>query len=95
MDFVEIKNLARTFKAEGEQALIQQVFKLKQRGVGFLGLIYFVQMNQRLSLSEAKTKTINFSFWRAEERLGIEESYQIMMHDFKRYSFNEHRFKQA
>ncbi|MDR0236419.1 hypothetical protein [Acinetobacter sp.] len=95
MDFVGIKNLARTFKAEGKQALIQQVFKLKQRGVGFFGLIYFVQMNQRLTLSEAKTKTINFSFWGSEERLGIEESYQIMMHDFKRYSFNEHRFKQA
>lgn len=77
------------------KALIQQVFKLKQQGVGLLGLIYFVQMNQRLPLSEAKTKTLNFSFWRAEERLVVEESYQTLMHDFKGYSFNEHRFKQA
>jgi hypothetical protein len=94
MDFVEIKNLARTFKAEDDQALIQQVFKLKQQGVGLLGLIYFVQMNQRLPLSEAKTKTLNFSFWRAEERLGVEESYQTIMHDFKGHSFNERGFNE-
>lgn len=46
-------------------------------------------MNQRSPLSEAKTKTLNFSFWRAEERLGVEESYQTIMHDFKGHSFNE------
>ncbi|MDM1248027.1 hypothetical protein ACFODO_17275 [Acinetobacter sichuanensis] len=82
MDLVEIKKLADAFKAEDEVALSNQVFKLKKQNVGLLGLIYFVQVNQKLSLSEARTKTLNFSFWHVEELLKIEESHQIMKSDF-------------
>ncbi|MDQ9023096.1 hypothetical protein RFI02_18515 [Acinetobacter sichuanensis] len=82
MDLVEIKKLADAFKAEDEVTLSNQVFKLKKQNVGLLGLIYFVQVNQKLSLSEARTKTLNFSFWHVEELLKIEESHQIMKSDF-------------
>lgn len=82
MDLVEIKKLADAFKAEDEVALSNQVFKLKKQNVGLLGLIYFVQVNQKLSLSDARARTLNFTFWFEEELLKIEESNQIMMSDY-------------
>ncbi|WP_372403916.1 hypothetical protein ACDW34_02085 [Acinetobacter piscicola] len=82
IDLVEIKKLADAFKAEDEVALSNQVFKLKKQNVGLLGLIYFVQVNQKLSLSDARARTLNFTFWSEEELLKIEESNQIMMSDY-------------
>lgn len=82
MDLVQLKILAQAFKPKDEQALSEQVLKLKQQGITLLGLIYFVQINQQSSLIEARKKTINFSFWQSDELLQIEENYQIMLSDF-------------
>ncbi|WP_252512220.1 hypothetical protein [Acinetobacter bereziniae] len=60
MDFVEIKNLARTFKAEDEQALIQQVFKLKQQGVGLLGAHLFCADESTIAIKRSKNKDSQF-----------------------------------
>ena len=82
MELDEIKREALEFRAHSVQELSNKVLELKNKGVSFLGCVAFVQTNQKLTLSEARTMTINLENWIDNDKKKIDFYHRLMMSEF-------------
>lgn len=62
MKLDDIKQEALLFKARNISELSDKIKELKDKEAPFLGLVYFMQHNQQLSLSEARKKLWSWIF---------------------------------
>ncbi len=83
MELDEIKREALGFKAYNVKELSNKVLELKNKGVSFLGCVAFVQTNQKLTLSEARTMTLNLESWTDNDKKEIDIYHRLMMSDFE------------
>ncbi|MDR6919174.1 MULTISPECIES: hypothetical protein [Chryseobacterium] len=83
MKLDDIKQEALLFKARNISELSDKIKELKDKEVSFLGLVYFIQHNQQLSLSEARKKTLELDLWTENEKAEIEGYHDLMMREFQ------------
>jgi len=83
MTINEIKEAALAFKANNTQELSDKMRELKDNSLSFIGCIAFVQYNQRLSLLEARKKTLELDTWTVDEKAEYIASYNLMMSEFQ------------
>lgn len=83
MKLDNIKQEALLFKARNISELSDKIKELKDKEVPFLGLVYFMQHNQQLSLSEARKKTLELDIWTENEKTEIQGYHDLMMSEFQ------------
>jgi len=79
MNLEEIKNEARELQPLNQQELNDKVLELKNKAVPFLGCVVFVQINQNLSLGDARKQTLALNAWTKEEKDKIDYYNKLMM----------------
>lgn len=82
MELEDIKQKALELKNLDNTTLNNQVSELKNAGVSFLGCVAFVQANQDISLSEARTKTLELNCWTTKENEEIDYYHKLMLGEF-------------
>ncbi|WP_337085149.1 hypothetical protein [Elizabethkingia anophelis] len=82
MEIDEIKREALEFKAYNIKELSTKILELKNQGVSFLGCVAFVQTNQNLTLSEARTMTLNLESWTDNDKKEIDFYQRLMLSEF-------------
>ncbi len=82
MELEEIKREALEFKACDVKELSDKVLELKNKGVSFLGCVAFVQTNQKLTLSEARTMTLDLESWTDNDKKEIDFYNRLMISEF-------------
>jgi len=83
MNLDEIKKEAIQFECNDLQSLSLKISELKNKGVAFLGCVAFVQVNQKISLKEARELTIKLEAYNDDEKRKIEEMNDVMLSEFK------------
>ena len=83
MKLDEIKQEAIAAKFHSIEALSDKIGELKNKGVPFLGCVAFVQANQNLTLSEARTMTLSLDCWTEKEMEAISLRYRLMMSEYE------------
>jgi len=83
MKLDNIKQEALLFKARNTSELSDKIKELKDKEVPFLGLVYFMQHNQQLTLSEAIKKTLELNIWTENEKAKIQGYHDLMMSEFQ------------
>ena len=83
MELYEIKKEALEFKANNVKELSNKILELKNKGVSFLGCVAFVQANQNLTLSQARTMTINLESWTDKDKKEIDFYHGLMISEFE------------
>lgn len=83
MGIEEIKQKALALNKLENKELNQAVLELKNIGVPFLGCVVFVQINQKVSLLEAKTKTLELECWTKKEKEENDFNLNLMLNDFE------------
>lgn len=83
MKLDEIKQAAIATEFHSIEALSNKILELKNKGVPFLGCVAFVQANQQLTLSEARTMTLSLDCWTEKEKEGINLRYRLIMSEFE------------
>ncbi|WP_103070115.1 hypothetical protein [Aquimarina sediminis] len=83
MNLDEIKKEAAQCKFEDLQSLSLKITELKDKGVSFLGCVAFVQVNQEISLKEARELIVKLEAYTEEEKRRIEEMHAVMLSEFK------------
>lgn len=83
MELQKIKQKALEFEKLDNFELNNNVLELKNLGVGFLGCIAFVQTNQNITLSEARTKTLELDCWTQKDKEEIDFYQKLMLSEFK------------
>ena len=86
MTLEEIKQEALLFQPIDEEELANKVLDLKNKGVSFLGCVAFVQLNQNITLVEAREKTLALKSWSTPEKASIEASLKLMMSEYEQES---------
>jgi hypothetical protein len=79
MNLEEIRNDARKLQPLNQHELNDKVLELKNKGVPFLGCVAFVQINQDLSLGDARKQTLALNAWTKEEKDQIVHYHKLMM----------------
>ncbi len=82
MSFEEIKDEARKLQPLNLQELNDKISELKNKAVPFLGCVAFVQINQNLSLADARKQTLALNAWTREEKDQIDYYHKLMMREF-------------
>ena len=83
MNLEDIKKEAAQYKYDDLQSLSLKISELKNKGVAFLGCVAFVQVNQGISLKEARELTVKLDAYNEDEKKQIDASYQLMLSEFK------------
>lgn len=83
MNLDEIKKEAAQCKCDDIPSLSSKITELKNKGVSFLGCVAFVQVNQQITLKEARELTVKLDAYNEEEKKRIDEAYQLMLSEFK------------
>ena len=83
MNLEDIKKEAAQHKFEDLKSLSLKIIELKNRGASFLRCVAFVQVNQGISLKEARDLTITLNAYTKEEKRKIEEMNDVMLSEFK------------
>jgi hypothetical protein len=82
MTLEEIKREAQHFHAATTDDMRTKVQALKSVGVPFLGCVAFVQVNQNLSLADARKQTLALDVWTSDEKDKIETQHTVMLREF-------------
>lgn len=83
MKLAEIKQKALELKTLNSIELNNNVLELKNAGVSFLGCVAFVQVNQNISLLEARTKTLELDCWTKKDKEEIDFYHNQMLSEFE------------
>ncbi len=83
MTLEEIKKEATQCKCDDIPSLSSKIKELKNKGVAFLGCVAFVQVNQQITLKEARELTVKLDAYTEDEKKRIDEAYQLMLSEFK------------
>ena len=83
MDLEKIKQKALELEKLDDFELNNKVLELKNLGVDFLGCIAFVQTNQEITLSEARTKTLELDCRTQNDKEEIDFYHKLMLSEFK------------
>lgn len=80
MELDKLKHRAKELGILNSVELNSNVQELKNSGVSFLGCVAFVQINQNISLSDARTKTLELDCWTKKEK--IDYYHKLMLSEF-------------
>lgn len=83
MKLDEIRQAAVAIEFLSIAALSDKIMELKDKGVPFLGCVAFVQANQQLTLSEARTMTLSLDCWTEKEKEAIHLQHRLMMSEYE------------
>lgn len=82
MTLEDIKKEAAQYKYGDVQSLSLKITELKNKGVSFLGCVAFVQVNQNISLKEARELTLKLDSYTNEEKERIDYFHKLMLSEF-------------
>ncbi|EZH73426.1 hypothetical protein ATO12_15920 [Aquimarina atlantica] len=83
MKLEDIKKEAAQYKYNDISSLSSKIREFKNKGVSFLGCVAFVQVNQEISLNEARELTVKLDAYNEDEKKRIDAAYQLMLSEFK------------
>ena len=83
MNLEEIKKEAIGYKSADLKSLSNKILELKNQGIAFLGCVYFVQINQAISLKEARALTLKLDVYSNGEKKVIDDMNQQMLSEYE------------